>query len=255
MGDETMKIYDVSHADNDKNRFCGPSAISALTGMSSGEAARLLRHVTGLRSIKGSDTGPVRRALLMCGIHTSQHYVPTESYKNKKGKIKTRGVMSLAAWFKKSVRIRTTGRVFLIVAGNHWQVVTGRRFVCGIVGKIVSITDKKVKRRAKVTEIWECVPVASGVTIPAVAKKQAKTLDWIGKLNRITYSKFRKFVRENGLQYSIYPEAGNQYIAIQPTPFWPDGLEFLHYDFGETMARLETCFENPSLVEDGYYSE
>jgi hypothetical protein len=247
-----MKIYDVRHGNGaDKNGFCGPSAVSALTGMSSGEAARLLRHVTGKRSIKGTSTGAVRRALNMCGIQLVMRKTRLKFFINKKGERVAQGEDSVAAWLKRTVADRTPGRVFLLVAGNHWQVISGRRYVCGISGEVVSITDKKVKRRAKVTEVWECLAPGS-ITIPAAAKK---TKDWVDRQKTEAYSNFRKFAREKGLQYSIYPESGLNYITVMPTSFWPDGLETLHYDFCETLGRLEACYENPALVEDGYYSE
>lgn len=250
-----MKIFDVRHGNgSDKNGFCGPSAISALTGMTSGEAARLLRHVTGLRSIKGSSTGAVRNALRMCGILTGSPPVPVrvENYKDKKGRIRTRGVDTLAGWLKRTVKHRSPGRVFLIVAGNHWQVVTGRRYVCGLSGEIVSITDKKVKRRAKVTEVYECV-ARSGIIIPDQARRDRKSIqsDWTKK----AYAKFRKFVREHNLKYRIYDECSLKYIEVQPTPFWPQGLDTLHYDFDTTLGRLEHCLDNPGAVVGGSYSE
>lgn len=246
-----MKIFDVKHDPADKNRFCGPSAISALTGMNSGEAARLLRAVTGKRSIMGTSTVAVLRALRECGIQPKMRPCRVEHYKNIKGKLKVRGLDSVAGWLKRTVKERTPGRVFLIVAGNHWQVITGRRYVCGISGEIVSITDKKVKRRAKVTEVYEMV-APNGITVPTVAKKGKSYRE---KWATESYSRFRKFAREHGLQYSIYPESGNHYINVLPTTFWPDGLETLHYNFDETINRLQACYENPALVEDGYYSE
>lgn len=249
-----MKIYNVHHDPKDNNRFCGPSALSALTGMSSGEAARLLRYVTGKRSIKGTGTGAVRKALLMCGIQTTMEKCRLTFFINKKGVRKAQGEDSLASWLKRTVNIRTEGRVFLLVAGNHWQIITGRRYVCGQTGEIVSITDKKVKRRAKVTEVYEC-HVPSKVVIPDQAKKAKQPRDWIQQRQHERYLDFRKFARKHDLQYSIYDEGGIKYITVSPTKLWPDGLETIHYNFDETIGRLEACIENPALVEDGYYSE
>jgi hypothetical protein len=249
-----MKIYDVKHDPKDKNRFCGPSAISALTGMSSGEAARLIRATNRLKAVMGTHTGELIRALHKCGIEVTPRKVYLRYYKNKKGEMVAQGEESIAAWLKRTVKDRTPGRVFLLAAGHHWQVISGRRYVCGLSGEIVSITDKKVKRRAKVTEVWECF-APNGVTIPDEAKKAKQPKDWIQRRNHAAYLDFRKFARKHDLQYSIYPECGLNYITISPTKLWPDGLETLHYNFEETMQRLQACIENPALVEDGYYSE
>ena len=42
-----MKIKAVNNSTSDRNRYCGPAVISAVTGMVTGEAARLIRHVSG----------------------------------------------------------------------------------------------------------------------------------------------------------------------------------------------------------------
>jgi hypothetical protein len=250
-----MKIHDVRHGSGgDKNGFCGPSAISALTGMSSGEAARLLRYITGRRSIKGTGTGSVLRALRMCGIEIAARPVAVENYVNKKGYTKTRGIHSLTAWLRKTVKERTPGRVFLLVAGNHWQVISGRRYVCGQSGEIVSITDKKVKRRAKVTEAYECI-VRTGVRIPTEAKGRPKVKSYFARAQAKAYNQFRKLVREHDLKYCIYDEGGCKYIKIEPTPFWPQGLDTMHYDFDTTLGRVQHCLEKPSAVEQGSYWE
>lgn len=249
-----MKIFNVRHGNgSDKNGFCGPSAISALTGMSSGEAARLLRFVTRKRSIKGTHTSSMREALMMCGVGLAARRVVVENYRDKKGRSRTRGVNTLVGWLSETVSMRTTGRVFLVVAGNHWQIITGRRYVCGQTGEIVSITDKKVKRRARVTEVYECL-ASKGVRIPPQAKESATTKA-IRRVTNRTYTAFRKFVQKHNLDYRIYPECGLKYIEIKPTPFWPEGLDTLHYDFDTTLGRLEHCFENPSAVVEGSYSE
>lgn len=249
-----MKIHDVRHGNTaaDRNQYCGPSAISALTGMSSGQAARLLRYVSGKRSIKGSSTGSVQRALAMCGVRTNLMPVKVEYFTNKKGQRKTRGIDSLASWLKKTVKLRTTGRVFLLVAGNHWQIISGRRYVCGQSGEIVSINDKKVKRRAKVTEVYECI--SNEIRIPEQANPSRTDIAIRNVKNR-EVAEFRKFARQHKLDYRIYPEGGLKYITVEPTALWPDGLETLHYDYEETKGRLQACLDEPSLVEDGYYSE
>ena len=130
----------------DKNRFCGPSVISALTDLTTGEAARLIRMQTGRKNIMGTHTSEVQRALRACNISMKSRYYP--------GLNRTTGP-TLAGWLKMSKTDRTPGRIFLIVAGWHWQLVSGRRYTCGRIREIVSIKDKRVKRRARVAEVYE----------------------------------------------------------------------------------------------------
>ena len=153
-----MKIKPVTHISTDRNRYCGPAVISAVTGMNSGEAARLIRSVSGQRAVKGAFTTHVRRALTLCGISSYIVYTPLERKP------------TLAQWLKNSKERRTTGRVYLVIAGNHFQLIEGRRYVCGRTRDIVSIKDKQVKRRARVEEVYE-LRADGKITIPDQARK------------------------------------------------------------------------------------
>lgn len=146
-----LRIKPVNHGSSkrDKNRFCGPAVISAITGMTTGEAAAQLRAFTNRRMITGTGTWEVQNILLNNGIRMRdvRHYWDVKFNR-------TDGV-TLAGWLKASVKDRDAKRVFLVVAGWHWQLVQGRRYVCGLTGDIVSIRDKRVKRRARVAEVFE----------------------------------------------------------------------------------------------------
>ena len=83
-----LKLRPVNHAKGDTNRYCGPSAISAVTGMTSGEAARLLRSVTGRTAIKGASSASVCSALARCGVRV------------EKAREHREALPTLAAWLK-----------------------------------------------------------------------------------------------------------------------------------------------------------
>ena len=149
----------------DRNRFCGPSVISALTDLTSGEAARLIRKQTGRRFITGTHTSEVLRALGACNIKATSWQNPGVRFNRTTGP-------TLAGWLKMSKADRTSGRVFLIVAGWHWQLVSGRRYTCGRIRDIVSIKDKRVKRRARVAEVLELT--SDNVTYPSINVSKPK---------------------------------------------------------------------------------
>lgn len=244
-----MQIYPVNHgeAKRDRNRFCGPSAISAVTRMTTGEAARLLRTVSRSERIMGVAEYHMFRALALCGITARRVTVkPISPPILIKGK--TCIQPTLAQWLKDSVAIRTAGRVFLVIAGNHYQLISGRRFVCGRVGEIISITDKRCKRRSRVESVYELV--ASKIVIPAAAKQPARR-----KKVEPEYTRFRKLAKERGWTYHVYDECGLKYLMIKPCPDWPEGLDTMHYDWDSTMGRIEHCLEYPEDVIDGCYSE
>lgn len=160
-----LKLRAPHHAAGDKNRYCGPSAISAVTNLTTGEAARLIRFF-GYRpgGVKGTDAYEVGRALKECGIRMVMLADKA---------IGTRLEPTLAAWLDASASVRTAGRVFLLVAGNHWQVISGRRYVCGIAGAVVDFNHKAVKRRSRVTSVYELHQEAPVLKVPAKAKKPA----------------------------------------------------------------------------------
>jgi hypothetical protein len=141
----------------DKNRYCGPSVI---------------RQQTGRSRVTGTYTREVRRALEACGIKS----IPVHNRFGARRKLPFHSLHpTLAGWLRESKEDRTPGRVFLISAGHHWQLVSGRRYVCGRIREIVSIKDKRVKRRARVREVYELI--SDNVTKPVidVSKPRSKS--------------------------------------------------------------------------------
>jgi len=203
----------------DKNRYCGPSVISALTDLTTGEAARLIRKQSGRKTIKGTYIREVREALRACNIVSFgvkvEHPKPT-----------------LARWLKLSKADRTPGRVFLIAAGHHWQLVSGRRYTCGRIRDIVSIRDKRVKRRARVSNVWELT--SDNVTRPDIDVSKPKS-----KSNPVYYQ-IRKLVKQ-------YPEYGLFYE-----------VERREYDYTQYWAGMSPELEdfainlNHPLCDDHY---
>jgi len=154
-----VKIRPVKQVAGDYNSYCGPSAISAVTGMSGGEAARIIRHLTESRCVKGVYVSDMRMALEYCGIFAAPTRLPKEK-------------PTLTQWLKFSRPYRDSKKVWLVVAGNHYQVIQGRRYVCGLTKEIVSIKDPKVKRRARVAHVYELRTFDDkGVRTPWFAKK------------------------------------------------------------------------------------
>ena len=153
---------------NDRNRYCGPSVISAVTDLTTGEAARLIRQQTGKPCVKGTYTSDVRHALEACGIQATRWRRPGVRLNRTSGP-------TLAGWLTMSKEERTPGRVFLISAGWHWQLVSGRRYTCGRIREIVSIKDKRVKRRARVDEVFELT--SDNVTKPDDVSKPKRRTD------------------------------------------------------------------------------
>ena len=228
-----MKIKAVNNSTSDVNNYCGPAVISAVTGMTTGEAARLIRHVSGQKMVKGSHTFHVLRALSLCNIQNVKTTVVTRP--------------TLAQWLKGSKDIRTSGRVFLIVAGNHFQLVEGRRYVCGRTRDIVSVRSKLVKRRCRVETVHELVregriqiPNAARKPVDHAASDRAKAQRLAKKMD----------VKINIERYYDYDNRFSQYWVEdykdvdakgEPMDFSYEGILDGHcaYDWGEVLEKLD----------------
>lgn len=128
------------------NRWCGPAAYSVITGATTNEAAAAIRAVSGQRFVKGVYTSHLREALLRAGWKTTRVQMPPQ--------------LTLAGWLKFSRTQRTAGRLFLVRTTTHFQIVSGRRYICNIVGEAVSVRDKRVKRRSRVKAVYEVSKVS-----------------------------------------------------------------------------------------------
>ena len=141
-----------------------------------------------MRSVKGTSTRQIRDAFAECGVRFSPR-----SYGMRLNR--TDGV-TLAGWLRGTVKYRNAERVFLVVAGHHWQLVQGRRYVCGLTNEIVSIKDKRVKRRARVSEVYE-LTAPDGMVIPHVSKKPKN------RNAGSTACKARRLAKELGIEIEI----------------------------------------------------
>ncbi len=140
-----IKLHSVNHSGSRSNRYCGPSVLSILAGISTGDAATLLRKVGGRKSIKGTYTSEMRTALLQLGysMHTWFDY----------DGLPAKGRPTLLQWAKKRA---PGGDTYLLSVGNHWAVVQGRRYACGMVGKVIGLRQSP-KKRARVRAVWRIV--------------------------------------------------------------------------------------------------
>jgi hypothetical protein len=243
---KNINIKTVNHGTTraDGNRYCGPSVISAVTGMTTGEAARLIRHVGGRKSVKGSYTSEVTNALAMCGIKST--------YKSFDLKLSRSKGPTLAAWLRHTVKERTAKRVFLIVAGHHFQLVQGRRYVCGIVGEPVSVRHKRVKRRARVSNVYELSSLGT-IQIPAEARKPKRDA-----VVSSDYAKAKRLAKKMEIEITIEQVGPSRQYDVQKWISYDDvdenneHLDFIDlgiiechcsYDWWELRCKLDEIAE------------
>lgn len=138
-----MKIHPVNRTKRG-NSYCGPAALSILTGFDTDHCARVIRNETGVRAVKATTASAMHCSIRAIGLGMHQFDAYTH-----------RAKPTLAAWLRENKHHRTAGRVFLVLAGRHWQVISGRRYACSLTSEIVSVRDPRVKRRARVLEVYE----------------------------------------------------------------------------------------------------
>ena len=212
----------------DRNRFCGPSVISAVTALTTGEAARLIRKQSGRKMVRGTYSSEVKKALKSCNVEM------TPLNRTKLRLSRTTGP-TLAAGLRMSKKDRTAGRVFLIVAGWHWQLVSGRRYTCGRVREIISIRDKRVKRRARVAEVYELT--SDNVIKPEIDVTKPKDP------NAGVRAKAHRIAKEVGVEIITHRD-GFGYKEVYP-PSWlyekndPYDGEHMVYGWEEVLEMVE----------------
>ena len=215
-----IKINPVNNGTKktDRNRFCGPAVISSITKMTTAEAARLIRHFTGERKVTGTHTHDLISSFNACGVKVQWVY-----------DLNTLNKPTLAGWLKHTIKERTADRVFLVIAGNHFQLVQGRRYVCGITRSIVSIKDKKVKRRSRVETVYE-LTASDKITIPEQARKPKRIAD-----------QHRPFINKMKAKYGfeVDYERWNQTYWVS----MPQDAEDLAWDMGHHLRDEHGCYD------------
>lgn len=183
-----MKIHKVTHddtlvgPDGQRQGWCGPAAISAITGRTAECAAAWINHSARRRQplhykVRGTWAWEVRMALECLGYTMRNQVVP-------KGELRRigRGTSrrpTFAQWMRSKARDRS--KMYLVAAGEHWMVVKGTKVVCSAQPDGVT-TGKSRKRRCLVTEVYLVEKTETGTA----QKIRAKRLDPLPRLVETT---------------------------------------------------------------------
>ena len=240
-----MKIHSVNRVKGG-NRWCGPAVISAVTRCTTDDAAKAIRYHSGQRAVMGCYTEDLKRALRshwgvdskkVCGYRfTPPSQRPT-----------------LAKWLRDSKDIRTSGRVFLVIAGHHFQLVSGRRYVCSQTTDVVSVRAAP-HRRARVEEVWELTGTPK-LTVEGKSDLRAKPKPRPQSDKTIA----KRLAAKWGISIEIDNPDPDDLVAYVDAPFLSDEADPLmhadegHYGFGwwEIRDKVETLAEY--LSANGYH--
>jgi len=231
-----MKLHPIQG----KNSFCGPAAISAITGVPTEIAADLMRQHYGRSAIKGSHANEVGHALRQLGF-SLQHALEPE--------INVTGERTYAQWCRNTARSRGR-RTFLLAYGNHWAVVQGRKHFCsqrkeGCSQKVAPM------RRGRVTKAFEVVPTTIGALVKVRDLMEAKKATPVQRTNQAARAKAKALLRAHpGVTARVERfNRGEMHIDVWCSLFSEDQtgdpFEGDHYvsDWREALPRIQDYIE------------
>ncbi len=233
-----VKLHPINRGPRD-NRYCGPAVVSFITGKNTSEVATFIRNrYRNGKAIRGTYDYEIDGALSALGYHLK--WVNISGFQP-----------TLAGWLKADKHLRSTGRVFLVNAGNHWQLISGRKYACGRIGEIVSIRDSRVKRRCRVKDVWEVS------RMPEAAKDEWQKYVTDRKPRYTGYSyRVRKILRDNpqyGFSYEVEWRVDNTnvYYVSMSKELEDKAFEMQHhlcdehycYGLEEVLTRLTDMLE------------
>lgn len=237
-----MKVYKIN---KNGSRYCGPSALSALSGLGTKETAALLRKITGRKMITGVDTGDVLRAVNLLGFNFSGG---TPAGEKKK---------TLNQWIK-DVSSRNSKNVYLIVAGYHFMVVQGRQVICSMSNYDFMHVDDHPKRRAFVVEAYQITPSGQKVdvakVIPPVQKKAPAVVNQTSLKYMIDLKNLKAVCEMFGLVLTLPDDIQKTYWVEPPVDLFADESEDPYDDdhFRDTPGEaLVIALDYAKLIQEG----
>ena len=145
------------HRPHGKNRWCGPGAISILTGCSTDEASRLIRTVSGKTRTTGTSPRHLSLVLEAFGFELYRD----EDYRD----LDTKKRPTLQKWFdRKKIQPWDT---YLIDAGHHFQILQGDLYIDNIVKDFIAFEDMDRGKRRRFGTAWQIFDTtADGIKMP-----------------------------------------------------------------------------------------
>lgn len=218
----TLNLYPVNHGKS-KNTWCGPSAISILTGAPTGEIAKVMRLLTGRRKIQGTFTEDMQKTLGAYGISMTEEGF----YRSRKGR------PTINQWWNQVGK--NSSNTYLVSAGWHWQIVKGDVYACGQTASPVHFSDKIVPKRSRV-EGWWVLNMQREIGLDREVKKVIEREEKAKRLNRpspgwrITAAQIgitieRDYINEDITHWWVTP-ADNHPLTFEADPFW--GCHIVH---------------------------
>ena len=230
-------LYNVH---KDGNRFCGPSAITAILGTGTNRAAQVIRETSGARQVKGTCSNQMKMAFEHFNVRMTR----------ERGDLAAKHRERFDAWAKRTHADRGN-RTYLVAAGHHWRVVQGWNYVCGIV-PVVTTMAHAYKPKSQVTCVFEIDASNPKNLVEVKTKEQVERDDWNRRdanRNACARRKAKKLAQELDLNIEYERNDGGSVWWVVPGPSWksdPRADEHFGYEWCEVLDVVEFYAENTS---------
>ncbi len=110
------------HSIKGKNRYCGPSAMATVLGVTTDHAARVIRGLSGERWVKGVSTHHITAAMEQLGVRVRYTRIDA-AYE------------SLANWLESNLQVFQASHLILhfgVVSDAHYGTITGGMYQCNL---------------------------------------------------------------------------------------------------------------------------
>lgn len=166
------------HEVTGKNRYCGPTAIATVLGISTDHAAAMIRQQSGQVAVKSTSRHHLAQALRSAGCSVYVHVYAEDEQP------------TMAQWLKlriASVPHFKANQHVIVNFRNHYGTVLGRRYLCSQTRRQTVSHSEIPGRRGRVTGYLvvsklphaapaEPRPDTSGQASAAAARRKAKAL-------------------------------------------------------------------------------
>lgn len=122
MSNDSTLSHALPVAGQKHNQYCGPAAMAAITGLNTGECAKIMREVSGKRSIRGLSVQHMIRSLNHVGIAVASVEYEGDPSRPEWERYKDRPTIN--QWLNEYDESPV-----ILVAGNHYWAISGDRYV------------------------------------------------------------------------------------------------------------------------------
>lgn len=179
------------HKPHGSNKWCGPTAMSAITGFSTDECAAVARMVSGKRAIRGLRWSHLTAALDAMGVTLVPFAVPQPTAR--------------AAIDALPETVRQ--RIVIMCAGNHYMTFLRQTMICPLTHRQLTHINSMPKPRAKVARLW-LVEFRTEPKLPAMA------LTKVRNQANATASKLRRETKALATRLGLKIERGDDYLEV-----------------------------------------